>query len=110
MIDNDFTAAMTISDLQAGEARRSDTEPSRKLAMAAGLTNNSEELARAWETDPELYIATLKGAISAHEENKSIEELIVSSVARLVSVVNGGDCGVVERAMEIIKANTAAQA
>ncbi len=42
MIDNDFTAAMTISEPQMGEARHSDAEPSRKLVMAAGLTKSSE--------------------------------------------------------------------
>ena len=105
MISNDFTAAITQEELSAGEARHSATEHSRKLAMTAGLTKSSDELARAWEADPELYMTTLKAAISAYDENKNIEELLVSSVARLVSVVDGGGSIVVERAMEMIKAN-----
>lgn len=88
MIDSDFTAAMTTSDLQAGKALHSDAEPSRKLAMAAGLTKSSEELARSWEAESELYVATLKGAISVYENNKNLEELLVGCIARLTSVVD----------------------
>lgn len=102
MLDSSFTAAITSSDLLAGEARHSDIEPSRKLAMTAGLTKSSEELARAWQSDPELYMTTLKAAIAAYDANKTIAELLVSSVARLVSVVDGGGGVVVERAMEIV--------
>jgi len=101
-MDNNFTAAMTKEELLTGEARHSSEEPSRRLAMAAGLTKSSKELLRAWKKDPELYITTLRGAIAAYEENKSLEELLVSCVARLVSVVEGDDCEVVGRAMEII--------
>ena len=62
------------------------------------------------EKDSELYLTTLKAAIATYEENKNIEELLVSTVARLVSVVDGGGDEVVERAMEIIEANTATHA
>jgi len=102
MITNDFTAAMTSEELSAGEARHSATERSRRLAMKAGLTKSSEELVSAWEKDSELHLTTLKGAIAAYKQNKNIEELLVSSVTRLVSVVDGGGGDVVERAMEII--------
>ena len=43
--------------------------------MAAGLTKGSDELSRAWEQDSKLYLTTLKGAIAAYEENKSLEEM-----------------------------------
>lgn len=102
MIDNHFTAAMTTAELLSGEASHQDAEPSRKLAMAAGLTKSSEELARAWEADSELYIATLKGAISAYENNNNLEELLVGCIARLTSVVDGNS-DVIESALEILK-------
>jgi hypothetical protein len=44
MIDNDFTATMTSEELVLGEARHCDAEPSRRLAMAAGLTKSSQFL------------------------------------------------------------------
>jgi hypothetical protein len=53
MIDSDFTAAMTSEELLLGEARHSDAEPSRRLAMAAGLTKSSDELNKAWEHNPQ---------------------------------------------------------
>ena len=56
MVDNNFTAAMTEEELLFGEARHRSEEPSRRLAMTAGLTKSSEELSRAWEQDPELYM------------------------------------------------------
>ena len=102
MIDNSFTAAMTSEELLTGEARHSSEEQSRRLAMAAGLTKSSKELAQAWKQDPELYMTTLKAAIAAYEENKSVEELLVGAIARLVSVAEGGEDDVVERAMEIV--------
>jgi len=43
--------------------------------MDAGLTRSSEELSRAEEQDSKLYLTTLKGAIAAYEENKSLEEM-----------------------------------
>ena len=100
MLNNDFTAAITLEDLLIGEARHSDGEQSRKLAMAA-LTKSSEELQRAWQSDHSLYLTALSGAIAAYEENRNIEELLVSCIARLLSVVDeGGD--MVGRAMEIV--------
>jgi hypothetical protein len=110
MLNNDFIAAITSEELLSGETRHTNIDQSRKLAMAAGLTRSSEELQRAWQDDPSLYLTTLSGAIAAYEENKNIEELLVSTVARLVSVVDGGDDVVVQRAMEIIEANTATHA
>jgi len=77
--------------------------------MAAGLTKSSEELKQAWETDPRLYLTTLKGAISALEDSKNIEELLVGCIARLVSVVDK-DSELVERALEIVKADTTSKA
>jgi hypothetical protein len=109
MLNNDFTAALTSSDLLSGEARHTDIEQSRKLAMAAGLTKSSEELQWAWEKDRSLYLTTLSGAIAAYDENKDIEELLVSCIARLVSVVDE-DSAVVNRAMEIVSDGRADQA
>ena len=110
MVDNNFTAAMTEKELLLGEARHRSEEPSRRLAMAAGLTNSSKELSRAWEQDPELYLVALSGAIAAYEENKSLEELLVGCIVRLVSVVDDEENEVVRRAMEIIAAGAAGQA
>jgi|TARA_B110000240_G_C13402850_1_gene411770 hypothetical protein len=100
MLTNTFAAVMTPEQLLTGESRHSSEEPSRRLAMAAGLTKSSEELQRAWQDDPSLYLTTLK---AAYEDNKTIEELLVSSAARLVSAVDGGGGVVVDRAMEIVK-------
>lgn len=110
MLTNDITPAMTSEELITGETRHSATEHSRKLAMTAGLTKSSDELSRAWEKDPELYLSTLKAAIAAYDDNKSLEELLVSAVARLVSVVDGGGGGVVERAVEIVSGGRTDQA
>ena len=73
--------------------------------MAAGLTKSSDELSRAWEQDSKLYITTLKGAIAAYEENKSLEEMLLGTVARLASVLGEEGGEVAEKAMEIIRAN-----
>ena len=105
MITNNFTAAMTQEELLTGEAHHEEGEQSRRSAMAAGLTKSSDELSRAWEQDSKLYITTLKGAIAAYEENKSLEEMLLGTVARLASVLGEGGGEVAERAMEIIKAN-----
>jgi peroxiredoxin len=109
MLNNDFTAAMTSEELLSGEARHTDTERSRKQAMAAGLTRSSEELQRAWQKDSSLYLTTLSGAIAAYEENRNIEEMLTSCIARLVSVIDE-DGEVVERALEVVKADTAEEA
>jgi hypothetical protein len=102
---NEFLAAMTDEDFLAGETRHQEAEPSRKLSMAAGLTKSSEELNQTWKTNPELYLMALKGAISAFEENENVKELLVGSIARLVSVIDTDDdeiSNIVDRAMEII--------
>lgn len=44
---------------------------------------------------------TLKGAIAAYEESKSLEGLLVTCIARLASVVDRGD-EAVDRAIEIV--------
>ena len=68
--------------------------------MAAGLTKSSNELKEVWEADPELYMVTLKGAITAYDENKNLEELLVGAIARLASVVDRDEVN--ERALEIV--------
>ena len=103
MINNEFSAAMTSEEFLAAETRHVSAEQSRKLAMAAGLTKSSDELKEAWEADPETYMVTLKGAIEAYEENRSMEEILVSALARLASVVDRDD-DVIERALEIVSA------
>jgi hypothetical protein len=103
MLKNDFTAAMTYEEFLFGEDRHSDAEPSRRLAMAAGLTKSSEGLAEAWKNSPELFLTTLSGAIAAYEDCKNTEELLRGCLARLVSVVDE-DSDEVNRAMEIIRA------
>ena len=72
MLENDFEAAMSSEELLAGETRHAPGEQSRRLAMAAALTKSSDELKLAWEVDPDLYLTTLKGAIAAHSENKTL--------------------------------------
>jgi hypothetical protein len=42
-LDNNFTTAMISGELLSGEVRHSDEEPSRRLAMAAGLTKSGIE-------------------------------------------------------------------
>lgn len=86
-----FTAAMTLTTLSNGEIRHRNVELSRQLAMTAGLTKTSDELSQAWETDPELYIVTLKGAIAAYDENQTLEYLLAKCIARLASVVDQDD-------------------
>jgi hypothetical protein len=103
MLENDFTAAMTSEEFLSGEDRHSDAELSRRLAMAAGLTKSSEELAEAWVDNPELFKVTLRGAIAAYDDCKNVEELLLGCLARLVSVVDE-DSDEVNRDMEIIKA------
>lgn len=102
MLDNDFKAAISPTELLAGETRHAETEQSRKLAMAAGLTKSCDELEQAWQQDPSLYLTTLNGAIAAYNENKNIEELLVGCIARLASVVDK-DREEVESAMSIIR-------
>ena len=110
MVDNNFTAAMTEEELLFGEARHRSEEPSRRLAMAAGLTKSSDELAQAWQQDPNLYLAALSGAIVAYDENKDIQDLLLGCIVRLASVVEDGENEVVRRAMEIIAAGALGQA
>ncbi|NQV69265.1 MAG: hypothetical protein HQ498_04485 [Pseudohongiella sp.] len=98
----DFAASMTEQELLAGESRHQEAEPSRKLAMAAGLLKSSDELKHAWETDPELFLAALQGAVAAYEDYKNVEELLVGALTRLISVVDA-DSTVVDRAMEIFR-------
>ena len=107
MIDNEFVAAMTEKELLTGEARHREAEPSRRLAMAAGLTKSSDELKQTWEKNPGLYLTTPKGTIAAYDENKNVKELLIGSIARLVSVVDTDEEAeevddIVDRAMEII--------
>lgn len=110
MITNTFTAAMTEEELIIGEARHQEGEKSKRLVMAAGLTNSNEELSLALEKDEELYMTLLRGAVTAYEENKSLNELLVCTLSRLVSVVNDENNEVVNRAMEIIRANATGKA
>ena len=77
MITNDFTPTMSLEELQAGEERHTATIPSRRLAMTAGLTKSSKELAEAWDKNGELYLVTLRAAVAAYEENKHLEDLLV---------------------------------
>ncbi len=102
MITNDFEAEMPLHDFLKGEARHKEAEQSRMLAMTAGLTKSSKELEEAYEKNPELYLVALKGAIAAYEDCKNIEELLLSSLARLVSVVEEGD-DVTDRVLEIVR-------
>jgi len=110
MITNDFTAAMSSEELQAGEARHHAAEQSRRLAMAAGLTKSSDDLSLAWAQDRGHYLLNLKAAVTAYNENKNIEELLITTIARLISVVDVEGDEVVEMAMEIVSASTDAQA
>lgn len=103
MIYNTFAAAMTEQELAIGEARHSKGELSRIVAMTAGLTKSSEELSETWELDSKLYLTALKGAITAYDDNKDLEDLLVGCIARLASVVDGEYDGVVGRAIEIIR-------
>jgi hypothetical protein len=104
MLNNEFSAAMTAEEYLQGEALHSESEPSRKLAMSAGLTNSSEELEKAWEKNPELFLMTLSGAIAAYEDNKNVEELLIGCIARLVSVVDE-ESDLVNAALEIVKSS-----
>jgi hypothetical protein len=67
-----------------------------------GWPKGSDELKQVWEQSPELYLTTLSGAISAYDENKNIEELLVGCIARLVSVVDE-ESEITEKALEIVK-------
>jgi hypothetical protein len=52
-----------------------------------------------------LYLIALKGAIAAFDENETVKELLVGSIARLASVIDADDdeiSNIVDRAMEII--------
>jgi hypothetical protein len=111
VIDNEFIAAMTDEDFLAGEIRHQESESSRKLSMAAGLTKSSEQLKQTRNKNPELYLMALKGAIAAFEDNENVKELLVGSIARLVSVIDTDDekvSNIVDRAMEIISDNSVA--
>jgi hypothetical protein len=66
MLNNEFSAAMTTEEFLQGEALHCESEPSRELAMAAGLTKSSKELEKAWKKNPELFLTTLSGAIAAY--------------------------------------------
>lgn len=106
MLENSFQAAMTEKELHEGEQRYSKAEKSRKLAMAAGLTKNSDELLKVWTNDQAKYATVLEAAINAYEDNESLEELLRACVARLVSVVDteeGSIGDLVVRAMEIVQ-------
>jgi len=78
---------MTTEEMQSGEARHAKIEPSRKLAMAAGLTKSSDDLREVWESDKEAYLTLLKGAVAAYEQNQLVEELLRGAIGRLVSVI-----------------------
>ena len=99
---SNFAAAMTEDQYSAGEARYQATEPSRKLAMVAGLTRSSDELQKVWESDEKTYLTLLKGAIAAYEQNQLVEELLRGAIARLVSVVDSADPEVFEAATAIV--------
>lgn len=105
MIESSFTAAMTTDEMDAGEIRHREMELSRRLAMAAGLTKNSDELKRVWETDQETYVTLLNGAVAAYEHNELVEELLRGAIIRLVSVVDKNDISseLIDRCMEIAR-------
>ena len=108
MIENEFLAAITREAFLEGEARHQEAEQSRQLAMSAGLSKSSSELQEIWDQDPELYLVTLKGAIAAYEENKNVQELLISCIARLASVVEEqGDANsaLIDKAVEIVREN-----
>jgi hypothetical protein len=102
MLNNQFLAAMTSEEFLKGEALHCESEPSRELAMAAGLTKSSQELEKAWKKNPELFLTTLSGAIAAYENNKNIEELLIGCISRLISVVDE-ESDVVSIGLEIVK-------
>jgi hypothetical protein len=105
MIDSQFEAAVTMKELEEGEASHNAEEESRRIAMAAELTSSSAVLTQAWEKDSKLYMTTLKGAIRAYEENTNLEELLRGCIARLISVVDAEDGAVeqvIEKALEIV--------
>jgi hypothetical protein len=70
--------------------------------MAAGLTKDSEELKQAWESDPELFLVTLKGAVAAYEQNELFEELMRGAIARLASVIGDADSELLKAVMAIV--------
>ena len=88
MINSDFPAAMHVNEYRAGEARHLEQEPSRKLAMTAGLTKSSYELRQVWKDNPDTYIVLLKGAVAAYKQNALVEELLRGAIARLISVID----------------------
>jgi hypothetical protein len=102
LITGDFDAAMSPQDFIEGEARHKEAEESRMFALTIGLTKSSEELEQAYRDDRELYLVALKEAIEAYENCKNIEELLIGSLARLVSVVEESD-DVTDRIMEIVR-------
>ena len=53
---------MTPEEFLVGETRHESGEQSRKLAIAAGLTKSRDELKEAWDSNPEMYMVTLRGA------------------------------------------------
>lgn len=51
MLTSSFQPALTEAELLEGEKRYCQEQSSRRLAMAAGLTKGSDELAEAWQQD-----------------------------------------------------------
>ena len=102
MISSEFPADMTEKELLDGEDHHQAAEQSRKLSMATGLTKSSDELRRAWEKDPELFLATLSGAVAAYRQNDLLEELLRGAITRLVSIVEDTESELVEAAMAIV--------
>ena len=103
MPTNNFDAVMSLQELQTGELRLSGITQSRRMAMAAGLTKSSEGLTEAYRLNKDLYLASLQAAIAAYEENKQLEVLLVSTIARLASVTDVENSSVVMKALAIIK-------
>ncbi len=101
-----FTAAMTSEEMQSGEARHARIEPSRKLAMAAGLTKSSDELRDVWDSDQEAYLTLLKGAVAAYEQNELVEELLRGAIGRLCSVVDDADSELLQSVENILAGKT----
>ena len=103
MNELEFEPAMTQKELLDGEKLHLEIEETRKLVMAAGLTKSSVELEESWDIDPETYTTLLKGAVAAYEHNELLEELLRSSVARLVWVTDKNDITpeLLERCKEI---------
>lgn len=50
-------------------------------------------------------MAALSGAVTAFEENESLNELLIGTLAKLVCVLNNEGSKVTDRAIGIIRAN-----